>query len=46
MYGDKKPLGHEALMIVNNNDKTANIELEILFEDKDPVKSDVPVVCL
>jgi hypothetical protein len=36
-HGDKEPLGHEALMVVNNDDKTANIELEILFEDKDPV---------
>jgi hypothetical protein len=36
-HGEKEPLGHEALMVVNNNDKTANIELEILFEDKDPV---------
>ena len=36
-HGDSEPLGHEALMIVNNNEADAKIELEILFEDKDPV---------
>ena len=36
--GDSEPLGHEALMIVNHNDKPANITLEILFDDKDPQK--------
>ena len=35
--GNKEPLGHEALMIVNYGEKTANINLEILFEDKNPV---------
>lgn len=35
--GNEEPLGHEALMIVNNGDAPANIELELLFEDKDPV---------
>ena len=34
--GKNDPLGHEALMIVNNTEKTANIKLDILFEDKDP----------
>lgn len=33
-----EPLGHEALMIVNNNQETARITLELLFEDKEPVK--------
>jgi hypothetical protein len=35
--GDKEPFGHEALMLVNNNEEAANIELEFLFEDKEPV---------
>lgn len=35
--GNAEPLGHEALMVVNNGDAEAAIELEILFEDKDPV---------
>ena len=29
--------GHEALMITNLNDKTANIELVFVFEDREPV---------
>lgn len=43
--GDREPLGHEALMVVNNTDKAAHLELEFLFEDKDPkagVKLEVP----
>lgn len=35
--GNEEPLGHEALMVVNNGDVEAEIELELLFEDKDPV---------
>lgn len=34
--GNEEPLGHEALMLVNNNEQPANIELELLFEDKEP----------
>lgn len=34
--GDHEPLGHEALMVVNNNNLAARIELEILYDDKDP----------
>ena len=34
--GDREPLGHEALMVVNNGKSDANLELEILFEDKEP----------
>lgn len=34
--GKEEPLGHEALMIVNNGGADANIELELLFEDKEP----------
>lgn len=37
--GDVEPLGHEALMITNSGDKTAEIHLEILFEDKEPVNN-------
>ena len=36
-HGDVEPLGHEALMIVNHGDRDAHIDLELLFEDKDPV---------
>lgn len=34
--GDREPLGHEALMVVNNGGADAHLELEILFEDKEP----------
>jgi hypothetical protein len=37
-HGDSEPLGHEALMVVNSGDRDAAIELEILFEDREPVK--------
>jgi hypothetical protein len=43
--GDREPLGHEALMIVNNGNQEANIELDILFEDAEPksgIKIQVP----
>jgi hypothetical protein len=36
--GDKEPLGHEALMITNLNTEKALINIDILFEDRDPVK--------
>jgi hypothetical protein len=36
--GDREPYGHEALMVVNLNRKTANLRLDILFEDKEPVR--------
>lgn len=35
--GDAEPFGHEALMIVNNTTEEAQISLEILFENQDPV---------
>ncbi len=35
--GTEEPLGHEALMVVNNGTVDAEITLELLFEDKDPV---------
>ncbi len=34
--GESEPLGHEALMIVNNCEETAEITLDLLFEDKAP----------
>ncbi|MBU9727362.1 sensory rhodopsin transducer [Diplocloster modestus] len=34
--GEVEPLGHEALMIVNNTEKDAEITLDLLFEDQDP----------
>ena len=38
-HGDNPEfLGHEALMITNLNDKTANIELTFIFEDREPEK--------
>ncbi len=37
-HGDNPEFeGHEALMLTNLNDKTANIELTFVFEDKDPI---------
>jgi hypothetical protein len=35
--GEKEPFGHEALMITNLNRQRANISLEILFEEREPV---------
>jgi len=37
-HGDSEPFGHEALMIANDSDKDAHIEIELLFEDKEPVQ--------
>ncbi len=34
--GEKEPLGHEALMIVNLCKKTARIKADVIFEDKEP----------
>ncbi len=34
--GNEEPYGHEALMVVNNSDTTAEISMTLLFEDKDP----------
>lgn len=36
--GDKEPFGHEALMVVNVNEEKADLMIDILFEDKEPVK--------
>ena len=36
--GAKEPFGHEALMITNTGGKEAVVELELLFEDRDPVR--------
>ncbi|MGA2763893.1 MAG: sensory rhodopsin transducer [Spirochaetia bacterium] len=36
--GDREPFGHEALMITNLNRKRATIALDILFEDREPVR--------
>ena len=36
--GETELEGHEALMVVNLNDTEANIELHVLFEDRDPVE--------
>jgi len=38
-HGENEPLGHEALMIVNNGEKAALINIEILFEDREPVSN-------
>lgn len=37
--GNQEPLGHEALIIVNQNGQKADLSIEILFEDKEPVKN-------
>ena len=36
--GDHEPFGHEALMLVNLNKKAASLRMDILFEDKDPIR--------
>ena len=36
--GEHEPFGHEALMIVNLNKKAADLRLDVLFEDKEPVQ--------
>ena len=36
--GVKEPLGHEALMVVNLNGEKAQLSIDIIFEDKEPVK--------
>lgn len=36
--GNEEPLGHEALMVVNTNDEDAQLNLTIIFEDKDPLE--------
>ncbi|MDR2110081.1 MAG: hypothetical protein LBP32_02100 [Spirochaetaceae bacterium] len=36
-HGTEEPLGHEALMLVNYNEAAAHIELEFLFDNRDPV---------
>jgi len=36
--GDKEPYGHEALMVVNANEEETELLIDILFEDKPPVK--------
>ena len=35
--GNAEPFGHEALMITNINDEEANITLDLVFEDEEPV---------
>ncbi len=35
-HGSTEPFGHEALMVVNNGEQDAALELTILFEDKPP----------
>ena len=37
-HGDREPLGHESLMIVNCGETAAKISLDFLFENKDPVE--------
>ncbi|MBN1837520.1 MAG: hypothetical protein JW820_16815 [Spirochaetales bacterium] len=36
--GDHEPFGHEALMVVNLNKKVASLRMDILFEDKEPIR--------
>ena len=35
--GTEEPLGHEALMVVNSSGFDAHIELELIFEEDDPI---------
>ena len=34
--GDREPLGHEALMVVNPNSRETHLSVYVLFEDHDP----------
>lgn len=36
--GDKEPFGHESLMVVNLNNEKAELRIDIIFEDRGPVK--------
>lgn len=36
--GNDEPLGHEALMVLNTNDKDAQLTLNLFFEDKEPIE--------
>lgn len=43
--GTEEPLGHEAMMVVNNSDIDAELTVDLLFEDKEPkygIKLTVP----
>ena len=37
--GNEEPFGQESLMIVNLNTEIAKIEIDILFQDREPVKN-------
>ena len=37
--GDKEPYGHEGIMVTNLYEQDAHLSLDILFEDRDPVKN-------
>lgn len=37
--GCEKPLGHEALIVTNLNSEAANLSIDLLFEDRDPIKN-------
>ena len=37
--GDSEPFGHEALMIVNDGTEAAEINMTLLFEDRDPKRN-------
>lgn len=37
--GSTEPLGHEALMVTNLNHETAMLSIDIIFEDREPVKN-------
>lgn len=36
--GNEEPYGHEALMVTNLNREEAKLAIDILFEDREPVK--------
>lgn len=35
--GNEEPFGHESMMVVNDSDSYAHIEVELLFETREPV---------
>ena len=40
--GTEEPLGHDAVMVVNADDTDAHLNIELLFEDKEP-QTDIKV---
>ena len=35
--GDKEPFGHESIMVLNLNEEKADLEIDLYFDNKEPV---------